>query len=73
LEQQILKEWKLLQLRPDYTKLKKWGVIVGARYLNFIVNNQELETEDDFFYQALSKNSGFVIWKIKKGPDESWD
>ncbi len=55
---------KVIAVRPD-TPAEKMGVIVGDTLIS--CNNQELETEDDF-YQALSKNSVYCHLKIK-GPD----
>ena len=55
---------KVIAVRPD-TPAEKMNVIVGDTLIS--CNNQELETEDDF-YQALSKNSVYCHLKVK-GPD----
>ncbi|MEG0496850.1 MAG: PDZ domain-containing protein, partial [Carnobacterium sp.] len=55
---------KVIAVRPD-TPAEKMNIIVGDTLIS--CNNQELETEDDF-YQALSKNSVYCHLKVK-GPD----
>lgn len=55
---------KVIAVRPD-TPAEKMGITVGDTLIS--CNNQELETEDDF-YQALSKNSVYCHLKVK-GPD----
>ncbi|MGB6179439.1 PDZ domain-containing protein [Carnobacterium sp.] len=57
---------KVIAIRPD-TPAEKMNVIVGDTLIS--CNNQELETEEDF-YQALSKNSVYCHLKIKGSDGE---